>query len=512
MSVTTVSTADGDIRGVRSGPVVYWRSIPYAAPPVGDLRFRAPRPVTPWTGVRDATTFGYASIQNRSGAVLGYRKYQPTSEDCLTLNVTAPARPASSPRPVLVFIHGGGYLMGTSAMGLYSGKHLVPRGDVVLVSMNYRLGVLGYVDFSSFGTTDRPFESNLGLRDQIAALEWVQRNIAAFGGDPNNVTIFGESAGAHAVTALLATPAAHGLFHRAIAESAPGDWEMNREDAAHWARECIDALGATPADAVSALTEADPHELRRAAFRAFRDCVLSSPGFFPMVPVIDGELLPKSPLDAIADGTASRVPLIIGTNRDEGALFARYLDVMPTTVERLRRVFAVTDPEAHQRIAATYERHAEPRASVRLGGDLMFWRPTIAVCESHSQHAPTYNYRFDFTTTVLRRMRLGATHAAEMLPVFGIKNEPMEFGITAAGGRRGFRQVSNAMQSHWLNFARYGRPLPSWPKYELPQRKTFIFDNPTRVVSDLERDRREAWQSYKGNYADLWSRPGGGGE
>ncbi|MBO0853554.1 MAG: carboxylesterase family protein, partial [Nocardia sp.] len=194
-----ITTADGVVRGIRRRRILQWRSIPYAAPPVGDLRFRAPQPVTPWSGVRMATEYGNAAMQTRDGARIGPGNPQATSEDCLTLNISAPAERAKEPRPVMVFIHGGGYVFGTSALRLYSGARLALRGDVVVVTLNYRLGGFGYVDFGEFSTPTRKFDSNLGLRDQVAALEWVRRNIAAFGGDPGNVTIFGESAGAHAV-------------------------------------------------------------------------------------------------------------------------------------------------------------------------------------------------------------------------------------------------------------------------------------------------------------------------
>src|SRR5699024_9803854 len=181
---------------------------------------RAPQPMTPWSGVRDALTWGFAPPQMKFATMLGVGKYQPMSEDCLTLNVLAPAEPSDELRPVMVYIHGGGYVIGTSATMVYQGQGLVEHGDVVYVSLNYRLGALGYMDFSEFSTPSRPIDANLGLRDQIAALEWVHRNIAAFGGDPDNVTVFGESAGGNAEVSLLSSPHAERLVSRAIAQSA----------------------------------------------------------------------------------------------------------------------------------------------------------------------------------------------------------------------------------------------------------------------------------------------------
>ncbi|MGK8522049.1 carboxylesterase/lipase family protein [Nocardia asteroides] len=496
VAITDIETADGVVRGRRGRRVLRWRSIPYAAPPVGDLRFRAPQPVQPWSGVRTATEFTAAAMQHRSGARIGPRAYQPTSEDALTLNVTAPATSAASPRPVLVFIHGGGYLIGTSALGLYSGARLAVRGDVVVVSLNYRLGAFGYVDFSAFGTEQHPFDANLGLRDQLAALEWVRTNIAAFGGDPGNVTIFGESAGAHAVLGLMATPAAEGLFHRAIAQSPPADWAMTAEEARGFARRCVAALGATPETAHDALRTASSNDIRRAVDRTIAALLREQPGVFPACPVVDGDFLPRSPVDAIVEGTAHRVPLIIGTNRDEGTLFARFADELPTTADRLRSALGHSS-EAEARIAAAYPGYPQPKAAVRAGGDYTFWRPSLTVMEGHSKHAPTYAYRYDFAPRALHLSGLGATHATDLIPVFGVADSPIGRAFTAAGGRRGLRAVTDQFQDNWLAFARTGAPLPSWPAYTEARRSTLIIDYPTRVEHDPDRAKRLAWQGVR---------------
>ncbi|BDT95708.1 carboxylic ester hydrolase [Nocardia sputorum] len=496
VATTDIATADGVVRGRRGRRVLRWRSIPYAAPPIGDLRFRAPQPVRPWSGVRTATEFTSAAMQHRSGARIGPRAYQPTSEDALTLNVTAPATAAANPRPVLVFIHGGGYLIGTSALGLYSGARLAVRGDVVVVSLNYRLGAFGYVDFSEFGTAEHPFDSNLGLRDQLAALEWVRTNIAAFGGDPDNVTIFGESAGAHAVLGLLATPAAKGLFHRAISQSPPADWAISAEEARGFARRCVAALGATPDTAHDALRTAGANDIRRAVDRTIGQVVREQPGAFPVCPVVDGDFLPLSPVDAIAEGSAHRVPLIIGTNRDEGTLFARFADELPTTADRLRSALG-NSTEAESRIVAAYPGYPQPKAAVRAGGDYTFWRPSVAVMEGHSRHAPTYAYRYDFAPRALQLAGLGATHATDLIPVFGIGDSPVGRAFTAAGGRRGLRAVTDQFQDNWLAFARTGAPLPSWPAYTEARRSTLIIDYPTRVEHDPDRAKRLAWQGVR---------------
>ncbi|MEU7631568.1 carboxylesterase/lipase family protein [Nocardia sp. NPDC049220] len=492
-----ITTADGVVRGRRGNRVSRWRSIPYAAPPLGDLRFRAPRPVDPWSGVRQATAFTSAAMQHRSGARTGPRSFQPTSEDALTLNVTMPTRPSAVPRPVLLFIHGGGYLTGTSALALYSGSRLALRGDAVVVSLNYRLGAFGYLDFSEFGTPEHPFDTNLGLRDQVAALEWVRTNIAAFGGDPDNVTIFGESAGAHAVLTLLTTPAANGLFHRAIAQSAPADWAVTADEARVFARRCVAALGATPDTATTALRTAGANDIRRAVDRTINQVLREQPGLYPACPVVDGDYLPRAPIDAISAGTAHRVPLIIGTTRDEGTLFARFIDELPTSPERLRTALAGSGDNAESRIAAAYSGYPRSKAAVRAGGDFTFWRPSVTVMEGHSRHAPTYAYRYDFAPRALHLAGLGATHASDLIPVFGAADSPFGRTLTAAGGRRGLLAVTDQFQDNWLAFARSGTPLPSWPAYTAERRTTLIIDYPTRLEHDPETAKRLAWQGVR---------------
>ncbi|MFJ4652793.1 carboxylesterase/lipase family protein [Nocardia sp. NPDC088792] len=497
VATTDITTADGTVRGLRGRRVSRWRSIPFAAPPVGELRFRAPQPVQPWRGVRDATQFGFAAMQHRNGARIGPRTQQPTGEDCLTLNVTVPNEPAAGPRPVMVFIHGGGYFIGTSALGLYSGARLAVRGDVIVVSINYRLGAFGYVDFSEYSTPANAFDSNLGLRDQVAALEWVRRNIAAFGGDPGNVTIFGESAGAHAVLALFATPAAAGLFHRGISQSPPADWASSPADAKLFAQRCVTELGATATTAAERLRTASANDIRRAVDRAINRILHDQPGLFPGAPLVDGEYLPLSPIDAFASGAAHRVPLIIGTNQDEATLFTRFDDTLPTTPERIHWLLRQSGADAESRVTAAYPGYPSPKAAVRVGGDFTFWRPSLQVMESHSRYAPTYAYRFDFAPRAIQLAGFGATHALDLLPVFGATDTPIGRAMTIAGGQRGLRAVTRQFMDNWLAFARTGSPLPSWPAYTEDRRATWIIDYPPHVAYDPDKTKRLAWQGVR---------------
>lgn len=504
MAVTTrVTTTDGIIEGKPVGDLTTWRGIPYAAPPVGPLRFRAPQPTEPWSGIRDATEWGNASVQHKRGTMLAIGKYQPSSEDCLTLNVLAPTAASEAPRPVMVFIHGGAYTLGTSATPLYGGGSLVRRscigGDgIVFVSINYRLGALGYLDMSQFSTADRKFDSNLGLRDQVAALEWVQRNIARFGGDPSNVTVFGESAGGNAVTTLLAVPAAAGLFAQAIAESAAPGMTTTKDRADQWAREYVGYLGGSADDAVATLENADVLQLGRAGTKLGLTTLNRTPGLIPFGPVIDGDFLPVSPIEAYTNGTEHQVPLVIGTNAREATLFTKFLDALPTDPDRITTLFSLTDPDAEAVVTEAYRGYPSERAAVDFGGDFTFWKPSLELAEAHSRHAPTYFYRYDFAPRSMKLLGFDATHGSELFAVFGINATLFGKALTLAGGRRAFAEVTEQVQSHWIEFATHGKPLASWPVYDEQHRNTLIFDTRTRVQKDPHSDRRKAWEGYRG--------------
>src|ERR1700757_2599564 len=257
-------TASGTVEGFTRDGVNRWRSIPYARPPVGRLRFRAPQPAQPWSGVRHCHGFTNCAPQQRRYTMLGVGRYQPMSEDCLTLNVVTPEvgtlDSTDAPLPVMVFIHGGGYILGSSATPLYDGAALARRG-CVYVSVNYRLGALGCLDLSSLSGPDITIESNLYLRDLVMALQWVRDNIAEFGGDPGNVTIFGESAGACITATLLAVPAAEGLFAQAISESPASGLVRSKGVGAEFATRFANLLGVRNQDAAAALLQASPAQL-----------------------------------------------------------------------------------------------------------------------------------------------------------------------------------------------------------------------------------------------------------
>jgi para-nitrobenzyl esterase len=490
----------GLLRGLDRGDLLSWRGIPYAAPPVADLRFRSPAPVHPWHGVWDATRFGSVSYQDRLSYLGKAFMFSARSEDCLTLNVTTPAEPAAEPRPVMVFIHGGAYTTGSSRDIPGQGDVLVREGGVVFVNFNYRLGALGYLDFTRYSSPDRPLESNLGLRDQVAALCWVRDNIAAFGGDPDNVTVFGESAGGNAVTTLLATPAAEGLFARAIAQSPPPEAIYTSEVAAGWAEDYVGILrqvtGDAESDPATLLDAATAEELVRAGVTLQRRTPDAVPGTIAFSPIIDGDYLPERPSEAVARGHAHAVPLIIGTNKHEGSLFRGRLDLLASTKPRIRAVFAKTERQARARLFAHY-RALPPRGSAaQFAGDYTFWYPSVKYAEGHATHAPVHFYRFDLAPRALNLVGLGATHGIDLFAVFDLGATPVGRLAGLLGGRAAFLAAGARLRSRWLSFARSGDVGQRWPEYDSEHRATLIFGEHDRVEDDPHGDRRDVWQAF----------------
>ena len=503
-----VESDRGAVRGIRRRGVRIWRGIPYAASTAGDGRFRAPRLAPGWDGVRDASEFGPVAPQKRRGQFIGAADHLPRGEDCLALNVIAPDGPDEPGigRPVMVFIHGGAYSVGSAQEYPRQGERMVRRHGVVYVSLNYRLGALGWLDFRAYSAPGHPFDVNLGLRDQVAALEWVRRNIRAFGGDPDRVTVFGESAGGNSVTTLMAVPAAEGLFARAIAQSAPVNAVYLPELAATWAREYVgilsgivddDDLDSESTDAAAAmLRSVHPMVLAEATTALTIRTPDERPGTIALAPVIDGAFLPHRPLDAFRDGLTHRVSLIIGTNDREGSLFEGRIDILPTTKPRIRAIFANTGKKARKAIKAQYPGLPERRPAADFSGDFTFWFPTVKAAERHSRFAPVFCYRFDAAPRTARLLGLDATHGLELFALFEKFDTPVGRALTVLGGRRMFREVGRRMQAHWASFAESGAPEPSWPAYDEAGRRTLIFDRADRVELDPRQAKRLAWQAF----------------
>ncbi len=502
----TAEVAGGSVRGAIRRGLRMWRNIPYAAAPLGALRLRAPQPPAPWEGVRDCSEFGPVAMQDRKGQFAGASVRVPMSEDCLTLNVIAPGTTSDALRPVMVWVHGGAYSVGSAREMPLQGEGLVREGDVLFVNFNYRLGALGYLDFSQYSTPERPFESNLGLRDQVAALEWVRDNIRSFGGDPENVTLFGESAGANAVTTLMTVPAARGLFARAIAQSSPADAVYHKDLTTVWAQDYVELLSeivddsstdsTSPDDAARLLASADAAQLVEACTRMQRLTPDRNPGTISLCPVIDGDFLPERPIDAFDNGHAAPVSLIIGTNDREGSLFTGRLDILASTPLRIRAIFAKTKKKARKRLKAQYPGLPARRPAADFAGDYSFWYPSIRVGERHADFAPVHFYRFDLAPRLLRLMGLDATHGIELFAVFDRAKGVFGHAVGILGGYRAFSAAGKRMRANWVRFARNGTVDPAWPTYTIRKRNTLIIDEVDRIETDPRREKRLAWQEF----------------
>ncbi|MGE2833379.1 carboxylesterase/lipase family protein [Mycobacterium sp. SMC-4] len=492
-------TASGIVEGFTRDGVHRWRAIPYAKPPVGPLRYRAPQPVQPWPGVRYCHGLGNCAPQQRMYTMLAPGRYQPQSEDCLILNVVMPAdltpNQDAAELPVMVFIHGGGYVLGSSATPIYDGASLARKG-CVFVSVNYRLGALGCVELSSLSTPDIRIDDNLFLRDLVMALRWVKDNIAAFGGDPDNVTIFGESAGAHAVATLMATPDAKGLFKQAISQSPPTGMTRSAEMAAEYAARFARLLGTDEEGAAAKLLAVRPAELVDTLERLIVDGQQDMVGAFAVGPTFGTDYLPLEPFEAMRRGAAAPVPLIVGSNAEEGRLFTRFLKLLPTNEQAIEKMFAMADPEVRERILAAYPGYPDPSVCVRIGGDCIFGSAIWEMAQAHSRHAPTYVYRFDYAPRTLRLAGMGATHATELFALFGVYRTRFGRLLTAGVDAAAARKVTKDMQGRWLSFAQGAVPGADWPRYNADERPVLVLDRRRRVEYDPHAEQRQAWHGF----------------
>ncbi|OBK78221.1 carboxylesterase/lipase family protein [Mycobacterium sp. 1274761.0] len=489
---TIASTRCGDLRGTTECGVGVWRGVPYAEQPVGERRFLAPAPLKPWSGLRDAVEHGPLPPQSKSFVGGGRDDPKVRDEACLTLTVWSPDTTASL--PVMVWIPGGAFVFGAGQFQLYNGSRLAANGNVVVVNLTYRIGVFGGFELSDLGDG---FDDNLALRDQMAALRWIKDNIAAFGGDPDRVTIFGESAGGTSVLALMASPAGSGLFRRAIAQSPALPLIADREVRARRAHEFLQRLGVR-ADEVKGLPQ---RELRRAAGRLQMKSAATTPTLaYGLTYGVD--LLPQHPVDAARAGALAKLPLIIGTNSHEASMFVwTKPPMLPTTTASIDAYIARVAPDARERLLAAYPAYPRRRELVAFGSDVMFGAPTWAFADAYSAHAPTHMYRFDHFGFSLRLLGLGATHGSEIVHVhhsyssfLGRKMHPL--------GRRLAPAVGKRMQRTWLDFSAQGWETGEiewssghdWPTYDRERRLTRIIQSSRdTVVADPDSERRQAW-------------------
>ncbi|MCE9521941.1 MAG: carboxylesterase family protein [Alphaproteobacteria bacterium] len=487
----------GKLEGTQRGGVCVFKGIPFATA----RRWRAPEAVAPWVGVRSARAAGAVAPQNPTaleGLIGGGGKFVQ-SEDCLSLNVWTPACDGGK-RPVMVWIHGGAFVTGAGSLGLYNGAKLAQHGDAVIVTVNYRMGGLGFLRLAEVTRGGIPAFGNEGLLDQIAALQWVRDNIASFGGDAGNVTIFGESAGGMSVVSLLASPAARGLLHKAICQSGGGHIahtaELGDRVASVFLKHLgidagdVRALESTPVEALlkaqAALiaevdTQHDPHKLGGLAFQ----------------PVVDGLTLPVKPIDAVRAGSAKGIALIAGTTAEEWKLWsAMNTSLHAMDEEKLERWATRLFGEHAQSLlndaqdASFYERF------VAMQTKRAFREPTLRLLDAQSAHAPVHDYVFERRSPAMGGV-FGACHAIELGFVFGSYSLPgadQFFGTGADADA-----VNDAMMSAWSSFARDGAPRVdssnSWQRWSHDARQTMVFGAKTGATHMRKLAPSQAWSA-----------------
>lgn len=506
-----VETASGNVRGVFSAGIYSFKGVPYGAPTGGRHRFMPPQPVEPWAGVREALAYGGRAWQlpgrpQRRAVLetlLGPPDTTPEGEDCLNLNLWTPGLGDRGKRPVMVWLHGGAFAYGSANRAVTDGANLARRGDVAVVAINHRLNIFGFLQLDEIGGARWMHAGNAGMLDIVAALRWVQGNIAAFGGDPANVTVFGESGGGGKVSVLLAMPQARGLFHRAVIQSGAAIRVSTRERAAALAEAVLNEVGVGPGDCAR-LQSLPAAQLLAAIAPAARAVGRSR---WPLLdrydfgPVVDGVDLPRHPAEPDAPQTADGVPLLVGGTREESAFFLADDDAVWNgtlgEAELRARVAAVAGAEtdallAHYRAALPQASPADRLIAALTGSN--FWVRTVLLAERYAgrpHRAPTWMYSLDWQSPV-HGGRLKAHHAMDLPFVFDNPEVP-----DTTRGASGARELAAQISQAWIAFARNGRPehpgLPAWPAYTPTERATMVFDRECRVVCDPGREARLSW-------------------
>lgn len=491
-----VETTSGPVQGTAEGDLEVFRGIPYAAPPVGDRRWKPPAAVTPWTDARDATDFGPACPQDPDEHEMA--EGTPTSEDCLTVNVWTPSTTGRA--PVMVFVHGGGFVAGSTRDPWYDGARLAERG-VVLVTFQYRVGPFGWLDLSSLGP-DYASSANNGLLDQMAALRWVRQNAAAFGGDPQNVTVFGESAGAISMSALLGAPSADGLYDRVILQSGTAGTVASRDWSQRVADRFVDLAGvAAPQDLAGLSTEQLLAAAREIYATEFADTAFH--------PVVDGVVVPHLPMNRIASADGPAVPVIIGTNLDEGRYWLYYIPELDRLPLRYYRPWLESlVGERADEVVADYrgERPGldEAQTGMAMAGDVGFRMPAIRMAEALSARGVPVRMYLATVTSPEFDGRMGTPHAIELPFLFGTLDA--DRAPELVGSDPANPALSAAMQQLWVSFAADGTPrasgVPSWPLYDGASRSTLLLDRPIALADDPYPSSRTTWGGLRFDGSD----------
>lgn len=504
---TTVRTTCGLLRsGIRERGTYAFLGIPYAEPPVGALRYAAPQRRGKWSGERDATQYGPICIQQRLPGILGEigASKIPVGDDCLNLNVWTPD-PDARGLPVLVWIHGGGFYAGSGDSPVYNGSSFAKNG-VVCVTINYRLGAQGFCHFAAHFPELRD-SGNVGLLDQVAALAWVQENIAAFGGDPGNVTIAGESAGGMSVGALLSMPAARGLFRRAIAQSGAAHSAVSAATASMIAGHLLELAGVRPGD-LPALRAVPPEQLLAAQERLSAELYMTNNrerfgeaanSAMLFQPVFNTDVLPRRPIDAIVQGSAAGIDLLVGTNAEEARCFLIQMQEMfnePVVEAMLDGIMRPAGGSG--RAALAIYQQARPSArpfelAAAAETDRLFRIPAIRLADAHAaHHSSTWMYQFSWRSPA-GGGDFGACHFLEIPFVFNQLDNELAVGLTGEPPR----ELADRVHKSWVAFAKTGDPghpgLPEWPRWNSETRPTLRFDAKCELVFDPDAGERRLW-------------------
>ena len=484
-----VQTNSGKIRGYERNGIVEYLGIPYAQPPVGELRMKRAQPVKPWEGVFDAKEYGAPSVQPGREGPLG-------SEDCLTLNVLCPLKGENL--PVLVFIHGGGYNTGMASDTLIKGDSFV-RNGIIYVSIQYRLNVWGFYDFSTYPGGEE-FDTNCGISDHVVAMKWIHENIRAFGGDPERVTISGESAGGISVVTMMAIPELKGTFQQAISSSALPNANFTAEMSRKNMDLFLEGMEWTEED-LPKLKTVDAYDVLKGNDYVGKKHQYRNPGIFLPAPAID-DLLPEKPIDAIRKGSSKGVRLMIGTNLHEGSMFVREQDTnFPNNWEMIEEMFRENGhADAFETVKAYYEArnkikiHGIDEAFINFATDYAFQVPALKIAQAHSQYGDVWMYRFEYISEMAKKLGIMCDHAMDLPCDFNTLDHGFAQFIFKEDSKEQTQKIMQEVHMSWVRFVKTGNPNEGvWPQFEPDTSMVRIYDKESHTAQLDRTELMEVW-------------------